>query len=136
MARGTWQGSGTWQTSGGMTAGGVAGLIIVALAIGWAGKHARGITEATVITAVVLGAVCLGAVVAGVAIAWRSMRRRGVTWTPASPPASRQAVTAPLPPQVSRGTPPAIENHYHVHHHYTEAGERESAAVIRREVQP
>lgn len=118
MARGTWQGSGTWQTGGGMTAGGVAGLVIVALAIGWAGKHARGISEATVITAVAVGAVFVGAVVAGLVLAWRSMRRRGACWTPAAvPPAPRQAVI----PQVKRGTPPAIENHVHYHVHVGDA---------------
>lgn len=130
MARGTWQGSGTWQTSGGMTAGGVAGLVIVALAINWAGKHARGISEATVITAITLGTVCVGAVVAGVVVAWRSMRRRGPIWTQASvPPADRQPVIS----QARQGTP-AIENHYHVHHHYADG--RESAPILRGEVQP
>ena len=47
---------------------------------------------------------------------------------------ARRTVTATAAPQVSAGTTPAIENHFHVHHHY--AASPEPARVIPGKVLP
>lgn len=120
MTRGTWQGSGTWQTSGpDLRAVVLVAAVLLLGGSGVAAKVASGLFAFVIIAAVV---VVLALAVTVFAI-WRVSGGRGMVYRP-NPP----AVTATGKPQVTQGTPPAIENHYHVHHHYADS--REPARVF------
>lgn len=103
-----------------------AGVPAVALAgllgFTWVAEH---LIEVAVVSAA-CGVLSVAAVVA--LMRWQDRRQAALT---ARGPL---LVTRPAAaPQVTRGTaPPAVENHYHVHHHYAEAPE--AARVIRQAV--
>lgn len=126
--RGTWQGSGTWQSSGPDLDGLIVPVVICAVVI----AVAEFILSIIVWLAIAAGVVLVAAVAGFVwwrrgeperkarydaiyAAAFEARRRRG-------------AITADAIPQVSQGTAPAIENHYHVHHHYA-AGSEPARAI-------
>lgn len=127
MTRGTWQGSGTFQTGSGGTETMayclVAGVLVVAGA-SWVLRHMLWI---------VVPAGIVLAIAAGGLIWWlRGAAKRKARYAAAYAAAfarNREArtVTATAAPQVSVGTPPAIEQHNHFHF-----GDEEVAARILR----
>ena len=133
MTRGTWQGSGTFQTDSGvqtMAYALVAGVLLMAGA-SWVLRHMLWI-------AIPAGVIL--AVTAGGLVWWmRGATRRKAAYAAAYAAAfaahrEARTVTATVTPQVSQGTPPAIE--YHVHHHHYAADRREPARVIPGKVLP
>ena len=127
MSRGTWQGSGTFQTGNGTEAVAyclVAGFLIMAGA-SWVLRHMLWI--------VVPAGIVLAAGASGLIWWLRGAARRKARYAAAYAEAfarhrAARTVTATVTPQVSDGTPPAVENHYHVHHHY--ASVPETAAML------
>ena len=121
--RGTWQGSGTWQ-AGGPDLGGLAPVALLFF-IAYAATAA--IAQVIVWIAVIMGVLVTAAAVSLVLL-WRATRRREAAYE--ASPQHQRLIAQNARPQVSKGIQsPAIENHYHVHHHY--AGAPEAARVIR-----
>lgn len=115
MSRGTWQGSGTFQTGGGGAETAAYCLVAAALIIGgatWVLRH--------MLWVVIPAGIVLAIAAAGL-IWWlrgAAARKARAAAAYAAAFARHRAVTATVTPQISDGTQPAIENHYHVHHHY------------------
>ena len=120
MTRGTWQGSGTFQTSGPDLDGLIVPVVLVAVAVA--------VIE-FVLSIIVWLAIAAGVVlvIAAAGLIWwlRGAPKRKAEYAALYAAAfkARRAVTATAAPQVSAGTAPAIENHYHVHHHYAASPE-------------
>lgn len=117
MTRGTWQGSGTFQTGSSGTETMAYCLVAAALIVGgasWVMRHMLWIA---------IPAGILLAIAAGGLIWWRRgaakrQARYDAAYAAAFARHRARTVTATVKPQVTQGTQPAIENHYHVHHHY------------------
>ena len=134
MGHGTWQGSGTWQSSG-PDLGGLIVPVVIAAAL-------------VAVVEFILSIIVWLAIAAGVVLV---LAAAGLVWWLHGAPKRKaeyaalyaaafesrrpvQTVTATVIPQVPTGAGPAIENHYHVHHHY--AASPEPARVIPGKVLP
>lgn len=130
--RGRWEGSGTFQTSGPDLDGLIVPVVIAVVVVA--------------VVEFVLSIIVWLAVGAGVVLV---LGAAGLIWWLRGAPKRRaeyaalyaaafeahRAVTVTAAPQVAQGTaPPAIENHYHVHHHYADG--QEPARVIPGKVLP
>lgn len=134
--KGTWKGSGTWKSDGPDPAVVVAVLIAVLLVGGSGAAVAHVVTSLLVIAAIVVG-VLVAASVAALFLLWRATRHREAAYEASDRHQQIMATVAEITgkPQVTQGTqPPAIENHYHVHHHYG-TDDRPQLRVIRGEVE-
>lgn len=125
MSRGTWQGSGTWQTSG----PDFTGLLVPVVLIGAAAGVAMFVLE---FIWYIVAALAVFTVAFAAAFIWAVRTRPTRTAEPGRRGIALVGYT-PLPeakPEVTPGTAPAIENHYHVHHHYADSRERPGIPVI------
>jgi hypothetical protein len=120
--RGSWEGGGTWRTSGPDFTGLIPAAVVVGVVAGVAVVVAEFILYIVAFAAVVLAGLAAAAVVYS--------RKSRARWDrlEATRPARHAAILGPDSVPVTEGTPPVIENHLHIHHHY--AASREPLPAI------